>query len=159
MPELFVGAGSNTGPERALRRALLELERRFGPVRCSSVYRSAAIGVPAGDYLNVVMALSTDVGVDDVREALRAVEALAGRDRSDRSVCALDLDLLLYGRQVDALRRLPRPGLFVTPFMLVPLAELAPGLVHPVTGQRCSAAAAAVDASVLQNLGALTALR
>jgi 2-amino-4-hydroxy-6-hydroxymethyldihydropteridine diphosphokinase len=159
MPELFVGAGSNVGPERALRCALLELEKRFGPVRCSSVYRSAAIGVPAADYLNVVMALSTEAQVDEVREALRAVEALAGRDRRDPTVCALDLDLLLYGLKVDARRRLPRPGLFVAPFVLVPLAELAPELVHPVTGQGCRAAAAAVDASLLENRGALLALR
>ena len=159
MPELFVGAGSNAGPERALPRAMLELERRFGSVRCSSVYRSAAIGVPAADYLNVVMALSTEIGVDEVREELRAVEALAGRDRLDPAVCALDLDLLLYGRQVDAPRRLPRPGLFAAPFVLVPLAELAPELVHPVTGQRVRAAARAVEAPLLQNLGALTALR
>ena len=159
MPELFVGAGSNSGPERALRRALLELEKRFGPVRCSSVYRSGAIGVPAADYLNVVMALSTEAEVDEVREALHAVEALAGRDRGDPAVCELDLDLLLYGLGVDARRRLPRPGLFVAPFVLVPLAELAPELVHPVTGQRCSEAAAAVESSLLENLGALTALR
>ena len=58
-----------------------------------------------------------------------------GPTRADPAVCELDLDLLLYGSRVDAERRLPRPGLFVLPFVLVPLAELAPELVHPVTGE------------------------
>ena len=159
MPEVFVGAGSNAGPTRALLGALLELQRQFGSVRCSSAYRGAAIGVPADDYVNVVMAFSSELGVDAVRDALRAIEALAGRERLDPAVCALDLDLLLYGRQVDAPRRLPRPGLFVAPFVLVPLAELAPELRHPVTGQLCSVAARAIEGALLDNLGALTALR
>ena len=140
MPEIFIGAGSNADPERALRRAASELERRFGAVRCSSVYRSAAVGGPAAPTSISSLALSTERDVDDVRDALRRVEALAGRSRLDPAVCALDLDLLLYGSRVDAARRLPRPGLFTTPFVLGPLAELAPELVHPVTGERCRAA-------------------
>ena len=45
MPEVFIGAGSNADPERQLRLALSELERRFGALRCSSVYRGPAVGV------------------------------------------------------------------------------------------------------------------
>jgi 2-amino-4-hydroxy-6-hydroxymethyldihydropteridine diphosphokinase len=141
MPEVFIGAGSNADPERRLNLALTELERRFGSVRCSNVYRSAAVGEPAADYLNLVVALQTELAVDSVREQLQAIETLAGRARIRSSVCELDLDLLAYGRRVDAERRLPRPGLFVLPFVLVPLAELAPELEHPVTGERCGTVA------------------
>jgi len=136
MPEVFIGAGSNADPERRLRGALAELTRRFGPVRSSSVYRSAAVGIPAADYSNLVIAFTTELSVDSLRDELRAIEALAGRARADPAVCELDLDLLLYGRRVDAVQRLPRPGLMTLPFVLVPLAELAPELVHPVTGER-----------------------
>ena len=136
MPEVFIGAGSNADPERRLRGALAELTRRFGPVRSSSVYRSAAVGVPAADYSNLVIAFTTELSVDSLRDELRAIETLAGRARADLAVCELDLDLLLYGGRVDAVQRLPRPGLMTLPFVLVPLAELAPGLVHPVTGER-----------------------
>jgi 2-amino-4-hydroxy-6-hydroxymethyldihydropteridine diphosphokinase len=138
MPEVFIGAGSNADPERRLRLALAELERRFGTLRRSTVYRSAAAGGPAADYLNLVAAVHTELAVDAVRDELRAIETLAGRSRSDAAVCELDLDLLAYGRRVDAERRLPRPGLFKTAFVLVPLAELAPELAHPVTGERCA---------------------
>jgi len=136
MPEVFIGAGSNADPERRLRRALSELERRFGALCCSSVYRGPAVGEPAADYFNLVAAFQSDLGVDSLRAALRDIEALAGRTRADPAVCELDLDLLLYGSRVDAERRLPRPGLLSLPFLRVPLAELAPDVVHPVTGER-----------------------
>ena len=152
MPEAFIGVGSNADPERRLRLALAELERRFGPVRSSSVYRGPAVGVPGPDYLNLVIALETRLDVDTLRGELRSIEALAGRarirscnsctppsvaaTRADPAVCELDLDLLLYGCRVDADRRLPRPGVLALPFVRVPLAELAPKLVHPVTGER-----------------------
>jgi 2-amino-4-hydroxy-6-hydroxymethyldihydropteridine diphosphokinase len=158
MPEIFIGAGSNADPKRALRRAATLLEQQFGAVRYSNVYRSAAVGGPAAAYLNVVVALSTERDVDDVRSALLAVEALAGRSRLDPAVCALDLDLLLYGSRVDAARRLPRPGLFTAPFVLGPLAELAPELVHPITGERCRAAWRAAEDDTLDAVGALSAL-
>jgi 2-amino-4-hydroxy-6-hydroxymethyldihydropteridine diphosphokinase len=143
MPEVFIGAGSNADPERRLRLALGELKRRFGALRCSSVFRGPAIGARAADYFNLVVATETELAVDSVLAELRALETLAGRTRADPAVCELDLDLLVYGRRVDAERRLPRPGLFTLPFVLVPLAELAPELVHPVTGERCVAAAQA----------------
>lgn len=136
MPEVFIGAGSNADPERGLRLALAELERRFGSLRCSSVYRGPAVGAPGADYWNLVVALETRLDVDSLSAELRGIEALAGRARADVAVCELDLDLLLYGCRVDAERRLPRPGLLTLPFVLVPLAELAPQLVHPVTGER-----------------------
>lgn len=155
MPEVLIGAGSNADPERRLRSALAELERRFGALRCSSVYRGPAAGVRAADYSNLVVALKTELDVGAVRAELRAVEKLAGRSRADPAVCELDLDLLAYGRRVDAQRRLPRPGLFALPFVLVPLAELAPELIHPVTGERCGAVAHEQAGGSLVNLGAL----
>jgi 2-amino-4-hydroxy-6-hydroxymethyldihydropteridine diphosphokinase len=167
MPEVFVGAGSNESPVRALRLATAELERSFGNVRCSRVYRSSAVGGPTAalgsprrgaDYLNLVLSLSTEYHVDSVREALRAIEALAGRSRVDAAICELDLDLLLYGACVDARRRLPRPGMFTVPFVLGPLAELAPELVHPVTGERCRSVWQNAPHGDLHDVGALGAL-
>jgi len=158
MPEVFVGAGSNANPVRALRRAAVEIEQRFGTLRCSRVYRSAAVGEPASDYLNLVISLSTERDVESVQEALRDVEQLAGRSRVDSAVCELDLDLLLYGVRVDALRRLPRPGCFTAPFVVGPLAALAPDLVHPVTAERCRAAWQRLQPGSLHEVGPLGSL-
>jgi len=134
-----------------------ELERRFGLLRCSNVYRGAAVGAPAADYLNLVVGFQTQLAVDSVRDELRAVETLAGRTRIDTAISELDLDLLLYGSRVDAERRLPRPRTFTLSFVLVPLADLAPELLHPVTGERCGDVARRAAGS-LQNLGNLQAL-
>jgi len=155
MREVFIGAGSNADPERRLRLALAELESRFGPLRCSSVYRSAAVGAPAADYLNLVVAFECELAPNALLDELREIEGLAGRSRRDDRICALDLDWLLDGGRVDAARRLPRPGLFTLPFVLVPLAELAPDVRHPVTGERCATAARAVPSGELTNAGRL----
>jgi 2-amino-4-hydroxy-6-hydroxymethyldihydropteridine diphosphokinase len=157
MPEIFVGAGSNAAPACALETAVLELQRQFGALRLSNVYRSPAEGAAAADYLNLVVALTTERDADSVRDVLRAIETLAGRTRRDPAVVELDLDLLLYGSCVDAGRKLPRPGTFTRPFILEPLAELAPALVHPVTGERCEAAWRALRRAGLRDLGPLSA--
>ncbi len=97
--------------------------------------------------------------MDALRASLAAIETATGRTRDDPHVCRLDLDLLTYGERVDAAQRLPRPGLYSLPFVLVPLAEIAPGLAHPLTGERCSAALAATPRSPnLRNLGELATL-
>jgi 2-amino-4-hydroxy-6-hydroxymethyldihydropteridine diphosphokinase len=158
MPEVFVGAGSNADPVPALRLAVAELERRFGAVRRSRVYRSAAAGVPAADYLNLALGLTSELDVDSVQRALREIEFLAGRTRADPAVCELDLDLLVYGARVDASRRLPRPGVFAMPFVVGPLAELEPELVHPVTGERCGDAWKRAQRAALRDVGALESL-
>ena len=157
MPEVFVGAGSNADPERRLTFAVAELERRFGELRRSRVYRSAAVGATGADYLNLAVAFATELAVDALREALRAIEAAAGRTRADAAVCELDLDLLLYGACVDAARRVPRPGLLAQPFVIVPLAELAPELRHPLTGERYRDAAGKIGRKTLVDVEALGA--
>ena len=158
MPDVFVGAGYTDDSERALKLAVVELAQRLGAVRCSSVYRSAAEGPPAADYLNMVIALSTDRAVEQVRAELKAIEALAGRERTDPAVVALDLDLLLHGSSVDAQARLPRPNLLTTPYVLVPLLELAPELTDPLTGERYEAMARRANGLRLEHIGELQAL-
>lgn len=138
MPAVYVGLGSNDRPAERLRAALLRLGALDAALRVSSVYRSAALGVTAPDYWNAVVELSTDVGVDGLVAVLAEMERAGGRTRPPREagICELDLDLLLYGPRVDALRRLPRTDVLRAPFVLAPLAELAPRLRHPVTGAR-----------------------
>jgi 2-amino-4-hydroxy-6-hydroxymethyldihydropteridine diphosphokinase len=160
--EVYVAAGSNASPVVNLRAAVAALDRAFGPLRCSCVYRSAAVGAAAPDYFNLAMAFETDAGPDAVRRALQAVEARAGRSRSvpRSTVVTLDLDLTLYGRRVDAARRLPHADVLRRAFVLGPTAELAPGLVHPLTGEPLGLAWArgGRGAAALVNLGSIETL-
>jgi 2-amino-4-hydroxy-6-hydroxymethyldihydropteridine diphosphokinase len=158
MPDALIGVGSNLEPASALSAAVAALTQRFGRVACSSVYRSPAVGPGAADYLNMVVRIATDADVDALRAELAAIETATGRTRADPRVCRLDLDLLTYGWRVDAAGRLPRPGIYSLPFVLVPLAEVAPELAHPLTGQTCRAALrGAPRPAHLTNLGPLAA--
>jgi 2-amino-4-hydroxy-6-hydroxymethyldihydropteridine diphosphokinase len=159
MVEALIGIGSNFKPESALRAAVAALEQRFGRVACSSVYRAPAAGVAAAAYLNLVAKIVTATDTDTLSAELASIETAVGRTRDDPRVCRLDLDLLVYGRRVDAARRLPRPGLYTLPFVLVPLADVAPQLAHPLTGESCSAAlATALRPAGPEKLGDLAAL-
>lgn len=104
----------------------------------SSLYRSAPVGVgPQPDFINAVAALDTDLGPAELLTALLDVEARHGRTRHvPLAARTLDLDLLLHGaavvREPDLL--LPHPRLHLRAFVLLPLAEIAPGLVIPGLG-------------------------
>lgn len=159
MDEVLIGIGSNLEPEQALRAAVASLRQRFGRVVCSSVYLGPAAQLAAAHYMNMVVQVVTDAEVDPLRADLAAIETATGRTRDDPRVCRLDLDLLAYGGRVDAAQRLPRPGLYSLPFVLVPLGEIAPLFEHPLTGERCAAALAAARRSPdLRNLGELATL-
>jgi 2-amino-4-hydroxy-6-hydroxymethyldihydropteridine diphosphokinase len=156
MPEIYVGAGSNLDAAAKLRTAAAALGRAFGALRLSGVYRSAAFGAPADDYLNVCMAFSAQVAPAVLKAELVAIEAAAGRVRGARSALVpLDLDLLLYGARVDAENRLPHPDALRHAFVLAPLAELAADVAHPVTGERLASAWARRSPGELVRLGSL----
>ncbi len=102
----------------------------------SSLYETSAVGGPAGqpDYLNAVISITTRLPPHDLLDALLHIERLNGRRRDVRhGPRTLDLDLLLYDDRVIADDRLqvPHPRAHLRSFVLTPLAEIAPKLVHP----------------------------
>jgi 2-amino-4-hydroxy-6-hydroxymethyldihydropteridine diphosphokinase len=131
----FVGLGANLGDaQRALQQALAGLAAlpHTRLVARSRIYRSAPVDAGGPDYLNAVAQLETALTAPDLLEALQALEAAAGRERPYRNAPrTLDLDLLLYGSARIASARLtvPHPRLRERAFVLLPLQELAPGLV------------------------------
>lgn len=135
MPEVYVAAGSNIEPERHLAMAVAELERHFPGVRFSPWYRNAAVGFEGDDFINLVAGFHTELPVGEVLKTLHAIEALCGRPREAPRWAprSMDLDVLLYGDLAcqEPQLKLPRPDLLKRPYMLGPLAILAPGLVHP----------------------------
>ena len=159
MPDVYVGLGSNVDPAAHLVRAVAALERLFGPVAASDVYRSPALGGTGDDYLNMVVSFVTELDVEALRKRFSDIEAAEGRNRNEPSRCALDLDLLLYGRRVDAAADLPRAEILRCAFVLVPLLELAPALTHPVTGEALDATWGRLAASLpaITRLGPLSA--
>ena len=135
MPTVYVAAGSNVAPERNLTRAIGELARVFPGVRFSSWYRNRAVGFEGDDFINLVAGFDTAAPVGTVLETLHDIETLCGRPRAAPRWAprSMDLDVLLYGDLVCAQPglTLPRPDLAVRAYMLGPLAELAPEVLHP----------------------------
>jgi len=139
MAKVYLGLGSNIDPERNLRIAIGELRARFGSLESSSVYRSKAVGFDGADFLNLVVGIETDASPEAIDAEIEAIHELVGRRRgkAKHSSRPLDIDLLLYD---DLVRdtpepRVPRPDILEYSFVLAPLAEIAPTLVHPVTGK------------------------
>ncbi len=136
MTEAYVGLGSNIDAERHLANAIGALQDCVGAVKLSSTYRNPAVGFAGDDFLNLVLLLHNEGGPSALEKILSAIEQKAGRARANSGPGprTLDLDLLLYGSVIDAELSLPHTDVLKYPFVLCPLAEIAPGLIHPITG-------------------------
>jgi len=135
--QVFVGIGSNLSPRRNLRLAVRELQRRYGTLLLSPVYRNAAVYFEGADFLNMVAAFSTALPALALSADFERIHELAGRVRDGEHLVSrtLDIDLLLYGEAVSQRPPLPRPDILSYNFVLRPLAEIAPDVVHPLTGR------------------------
>lgn len=159
MTAAYVALGANLGDPLATLRWAREALVQLGTVTgVSALYRTAPVGGPAGqpDYLNAVLRLETALAPPDLLAGLHRLEAEAGRERRERwEARTLDLDLLLYGEEVRDTPglTLPHPRAWDRAFVLAPLADLEPGLAHPVTGERVGAALARVGMAGVTRLG------
>ena len=139
MATIYLGLGSNIDPEDNLHLGINELRRRYGELRLSAVYRSAAVGFDGDDFLNLVAAFESEDSPESICEAIEVIHNLSGRDRNGGKWEArpLDIDLLLYNDLVldEKPVRVPRDDILEYSFVLRPLAELVPELRHPVTGK------------------------
>jgi 2-amino-4-hydroxy-6-hydroxymethyldihydropteridine diphosphokinase len=139
MARVYLGIGSNIDPEENLRLGIRELGRVFGEIELSAVYASAAVGFEGADFLNMVVGLQSDDSPRAIQDRVELIHDLAGRERGvgKYSSRPLDIDLLLYDDQVvdEPALKLPRCDVLEYSFVLRPLAELDPDLVHPQTGK------------------------
>ena len=138
MARVYVAIGSNVEPEINISKAASELARLFPGARFSSWYRNRAVGFEGDDFVNGVVGFQTDLPLRAVIEHLHAVETLCGRPRNAPRWAprSMDLDVLLYDNVVcsEPSLTLPRPDLLKRPYMLGPMAEIAPEVVHPTAG-------------------------
>jgi len=139
MADAYVAAGSNVRPRTSLTRALEILAHGFPGLRASRAYANAAMGFTGDDFVNLVVVFPAELQPAELIERLKAVERECGREPGAPKwgPRTLDLDLLLYGDHLGRVagRTLPHPDLVTRAWVLGPLAELAPGLVHPVLGE------------------------
>jgi len=140
MVESLIALGSNLGDrEGYLRRAIEMIRRQTRLVALSSVYETEPMyREDQGWFLNCVVAVETDLKPRALLEWLQAAESEMGRGRTARyGPRVIDLDILFYGDEIvsEPSLEIPHPGIAQRAFVLVPLNEIRPGLVHPVLGR------------------------
>lgn len=135
----YISGGSNIDPEVNLALAARELKGAFPGARFSRCYRNRAVGFDGPDFINFAAALPLATGPEELRNSLQRIETLCGRAPGAPrwEPRSMDLDVLMVDELVFELPGLtvPRPDLLKRAFMLGPLAEIAPALLHPLRGQ------------------------
>ncbi len=137
-PLVAIALGSNLGqPRQTLMAAVSALQQipHFTLEQCSRWYCTAPVGPPQPNYWNGCVTAVVRLSPLELLHHLQAIEQKFGRQRQQRwGPRTLDLDLLFYGDVVMDTPKLtlPHPELANRPFVLVPLAEIAPGWRHPL---------------------------
>ncbi|MFB9887223.1 2-amino-4-hydroxy-6-hydroxymethyldihydropteridine diphosphokinase [Balneatrix alpica] len=145
MVKVWLGLGSNQQADYHIAAGLQALQQVFGHLRVSPIYRCAAVGFSGPAFYNLVVELHTDWSLDSLAQWLRQLEYRYGRPAQAQKYSGrtLDIDILSYadycgsyplaGRQRV---QLPREDL-LQPFVLAPLAALAPEACAPGQAQSC----------------------
>jgi len=151
--DVYVSLGSNIEPrakylERALN--LLSANPRTEVAQVSSILETKPVGGPAGQakYLNAVAHLRTSLAPEELLLVLQGIETELGRKRRERwGPRTIDLDILLYDDEIIATDTLtvPHPFMHERRFVMQPLAEIAPDVVHPILEMRAQ--------TILESLG------
>ena len=140
----YVALGSNLGDRAANVEASLRLLRETGPpavlsVRASSLLENEAVGMEPGTppFLNAVAEVRTNLSAPGLLKLLQTIERRLGRERHHPrkpQSRPIDLDLLLFAdRRIDEpFLKVPHPRMHERDFVLRPLTEIAPDVVHPV---------------------------
>ncbi len=145
MVDAMISLGSNIEKEKNIPAALQALEAQPG-IKCkkvSSVYETKAVGADGKPneqegFHNAALLIETELTAKQLRFTLRSVEESLGRVRTDDKFAArpIDLDIALYGDAVLDLEgsQVPDPDIVRYPHVAVPLADVAPAWIHPLTG-------------------------
>ncbi len=134
----YLGLGSNMGDRKSnLDKALDFLSQRLRIGKISSVYDTEPVGnTEQPRFLNLVCQVSTSLAPAGLLAVAKGIEAKLGRKGGSNAPRPIDIDILFYGDQVIKTPELviPHPRLTERAFVLIPLAEIAPDLKHPVNG-------------------------
>lgn len=137
---VYLGLGSNMGDRQEnLDKALDFLSQRLRMGKVSSIYDTEPVGnIEQPRFLNLVCQAYTRLAPMALLALAKGIESKLGRVSGKSNVPRpIDIDILLYDEQVIETTELiiPHPRMTERAFVLIPLAEIAPDLVHPVSGK------------------------
>ena len=132
----YISIGSNINRNYFITKGIGSIRQAFGTLALSSLYESESIGFEGDPFYNLVVGFDSTLDVYVIAQVLRLIEQQYGRtaDSKKFSSRTLDLDLLVYGDLIinDDRLQLPRREIERYPFVLEPLAEIAPEQIHPI---------------------------
>ncbi|MCU0476857.1 MAG: 2-amino-4-hydroxy-6-hydroxymethyldihydropteridine diphosphokinase [Anaerolineae bacterium] len=150
-PRVYVALGGNIDPQRWLQYGLDRLREAGEVLAVSSVYETPPFGyLDQPNFLDVTIGMHTDLSPTAFKQLLYQIEGETGRVRANQKTkwgpLELDLDILLWGETAftfgDKPWRVPNEGIAQYAAVAVPLAEIAPEAVYPLTGERIADIAA-----------------
>ncbi|PHS16897.1 MAG: 2-amino-4-hydroxy-6-hydroxymethyldihydropteridine diphosphokinase [Kangiella sp.] len=139
MVDVYIGIGSNIEPEKHFKAVYCLLKEFYPSIKFSRTFKSSAVGFVGDDFYNSVAKFSVEddsiCQLDKVLIQLKSIENQLGRARGDKKFSArvIDIDVLLFGDLVcNKPIQLPRGEIVENAYVLWPLSELAPELMHPL---------------------------
>jgi 2-amino-4-hydroxy-6-hydroxymethyldihydropteridine diphosphokinase len=138
MNKAYLLTGGNMGNRKAMLLQAIQLLNEYcGKVTAeSSLYETAAWGkTDQSAFLNQALELTTELNARQLIRKILKVEKLMGRERKEKyGRRIIDIDILLFNDEVSDIHflKLPHPEMQSRRFALTPLAEIAPGIIHPV---------------------------
>lgn len=156
MNTAFISIGSNIGDRlQHLTDAVRALHSHdeVSVLLISSIFETVPVGfTKQADFLNMIIRVETKLDAHELLAACQKIESELGRVRDIRwGPRTVDLDILLYNNDNIITERLtvPHPRMHERAFVLIPLLEIAPFIVHPVTGKLFSEEVATQDGGVI----------
>lgn len=139
----YLSLGSNQGNKlEHLQNAIDLIAEKIGPVaKISSVYKTAAWGFDSDDFYNICIQISTGLNPENLLKQIHYIELALGRVRTSEKEYksrTIDIDVLLFDNEIIFSKELivPHKDMLNRKFVMVPLAEIAPNLLHPIEKQR-----------------------
>jgi 2-amino-4-hydroxy-6-hydroxymethyldihydropteridine diphosphokinase len=143
--QAYIAIGSNLGKKKENYQEALERIAKIPStkiVRESSLYESEPLGDSKEWYVNAAIEIDTDLKPDLLLQKFKNIERAMGRKKVRKRWGAriIDLDILLYDNvKMDKGRlKIPHPEMHKRKFVLIPLSEIAPQVVHPILGMTIS---------------------
>ena len=158
MAQALIALGSNLGDSRAILEAAIETLNKKPGIQVkthSSWYETPPLGPPQPNYLNGCALLETEITPEDLLTTLLEIEREFGRVRREKwGPRIIDLDLLLFDNLIQQTPQLqvPHPQMRQRAFVMIPLAEIVPNWIDPITGKTIAELAKNIDTTGINKL-------
>ncbi len=136
---VYIGIGSNLGNKVENCRKAINLIEKMPSLTLkeqSPLFRTEPVGVSGQDwYVNCVISLWSEIPAHQILKQLLSIETAMGRERRRKwDPRPIDLDILLFGNRIihDQDLQVPHPLMHLRKFVLVPMVQLAPDMMHPI---------------------------